>query len=247
MTRAFELLPAIDLRGGRVVRLRQGDFDQETSYSDDPVAIAVEFAAAGAEWLHVVDLDGARSGVPAQMATVAAIVAAVGGEVRVEIAGGLRTRETVQLALVAGATRVVVGTAALRDASFAAAIVREHGSDRVAAAIDVRDGRASGEGWDSAAPTTDAVDAISQLADAGVTTFEVTAIDRDGLLQGPDLNLLRRAVALDRGRIIASAGIASVEDLAAVQGIGCDGAIVGRALYEGQLSLREALGAVETA
>jgi len=247
MTRAFELLPAIDLRGGRVVRLRRGDFDQETSYSDDPVAIAVEFAAAGAEWLHVVDLDGARSGVPAQMATVAAIVAAVGREVRVEVAGGLRTRETVQLALVAGAARVVVGTAALRDPLFAVAIVNEHGSERVAAAIDVRDGRASGDGWDATAPTTDAVDAISQLADAGVTTFEVTAIDRDGLLQGPDLDLLRRAVALDSGRIIASAGIASVEDLAAVQGIGCAGAIVGRALYEGQLSLHEALGAVETA
>ena len=247
MTRAFELLPAIDLRGGRVVRLRQGDFDQETPYSDDPVAIAAEFAAAGAEWLHVVDLDGARSGVPAQMATVAAIVAAVGGEVRVEIAGGLRTRETVQLALVAGAARVVVGTAALRDPSFAPAIVKEHGSERVAAAIDVRDGRATGDGWDSAAPTTDAVNAISQLADAGVTTFEVTAIDRDGLLQGPDLDLLRRAVALERGRIIASAGIASVDDLAAVQAIGCAGAIVGRALYEGQLSLHEALRAVEIA
>jgi len=247
MTRAFELLPAIDLRGGRVVRLRQGDFDQETSYSDDPVAIAVEFAAAGAEWLHVVDLDGARSGVPAQMATVAAIVAAVGREVRVEVAGGLRTRETVQLALVAGAARVVVGTAALRDPLFAVAIVNEHGSERVAAAIDVRDGRASGDGWDATAPTTDAVDAISQLAGAGVTTFEVTAIDRDGVLRGPDLDLLRRTVELERGRIIASAGIASVDDITAVHGIGCAGAIVGRALYEGQLSLHEALGAVETA
>ena len=245
MTRAFELLPAIDLRGGRVVRLRKGDFDQETSYSDDPVAVAVEFAAAGAEWLHVVDLDGARSGMPVHAATVAAIVAAVGGEVCVETAGGLRTRETVQLALISGAARVVLGTAALRDPSFAAAVVSEHGAERVAVAIDVRDGRASGDGWDSTAPTWEPLDAISRLADAGISTFEVTAIDRDGLLQGPDLDLLGGAVALDRGRIIASAGIASVEDIAAVQGIGCAGAIIGRALYEGQLSLRDALAAVE--
>ena len=247
MTSAFELLPAIDLRGGRVVRLQKGDFDRETSYSDDPVAVAVAFAAAGAEWLHVVDLDGARSGVPAQMATVAAIVAAVGGQVRVEVAGGLRTRESVQLALVAGAARVVVGTAALRDPLFAAAIVKDNGTERVAAAIDVRDGRASGDGWDPKASTTDAVQAISRLSDAGVTTFEVTAIDRDGLLQGPDLDLLGRAVALDRGRIVASGGIGSADDIAAVQGIGCAGAIIGRALYEGQLSLHEALRAVRPA
>jgi phosphoribosylformimino-5-aminoimidazole carboxamide ribotide isomerase len=245
MTRPFELLPAIDLRGGRVVRLRQGDFRQETTYSDDPVAVAVEFAAAGAEWLHVVDLDGARNGMPVHAATVAAIVAAVGAEVRVEIAGGLRARETVQLALVSGAARVVLGTAALRDASFAAAVIEKHGTERVAVAIDVRDGRASGDGWDAKAPTTDALDAIHRLADAGVATFEVTAIERDGLLDGPDLDLLRRAVALDRGRIVASAGIASIEDIAAVRGIGCAGAIIGRALYEGQLSLRDALAEVD--
>src|SRR5215207_1491265 len=187
MASPFELLPAIDLRDGRVVRLRQGDFERETSYSEDPVAVAVEFAAAGAQWLHVVDLDGARNGEPRHAATVAAIVAAVGREVRVEAAGGLRTRATVQLAFVTGASRVVLGTAALRDPAFAAAVVEEHGFERVAVAIDVRDGRASGDGWDANAPTTDALDAMRRLADSGVSTFEVTAIDRDGLLEGPDL------------------------------------------------------------
>jgi len=246
MASPFELLPAIDLRDGRVVRLRQGDFQRETSYSDDPVAVAVEFAANGAAWLHVVDLDGARSGEPRHAATVAAIVAAVGREVRVEAAGGLRTRETVQVAFVTGASRVVLGTAALRDPAFAAAVVEEHGFERVAVAIDVRDGRASGNGWDANAPTTDALDAMRRLADAGVSTFEVTAIDRDGLLEGPDLELLGRAVGLDRGKIVASAGIASVEDIAAVRAIGCAGAIIGRALYEGQLSLRDALSAAES-
>ena len=243
MARGFEILPAIDLRGGRVVRLKQGDFARETSYSDDPVAVAVQFAAEGARWLHVVDLDGARSGIPAHVATAQAIAAAVGGEVRVEVAGGLRTAADVRRALASGAARVVLGTAALRDPDFAAAAVTDHGADRVAVAIDVRDGRASGDGWDAKAPTTDALGAIQRLSEVGVTTFEVTAIDRDGLLLGPDLDLLSRAVALRAGWIIASAGITEIEDIGAVRGIGCDGAIVGRALYEGQLSLRDALSA----
>ena len=246
MASGFELLPAIDLRGGRVVRLRQGDFSRETAYSDDPVAVAVGFAADGAGWVHVVDLDGARTGIPAHVATTQAIAAAVGQEVRVEAAGGLRTAADVRRALAAGASRVVLGTAALRDPDFATAVVRDYGADRVAVAIDVRDGWASGDGWDANAPTTDALGAIQRLAEVGVTTFEVTAIDRDGLLQGPDLDLLSRAVGLGAGRIIASAGIASVDDIEAVRAIGCAGAIVGRALYEGQLSLRDALAAAET-
>ena len=125
----------------------------------------------------------------------------------------------------------------------AAAAVRDYGTDRVAVAIDVRGGRATGDGWDAEAPTEDALEAIRRLADVGVTTFEVTAIERDGLLQGPDLELLSGAVELGAGRIIASAGITSTDDIAAVRGIGCAGAIVGRALYEGQLSLRDALSA----
>ena len=141
MTSPFELLPAIDLREGRVVRLRQGNFDQETAFSDDPVAVAVGFAAGGAAWLHVVDLDGARSGTPVHMSIIGAIAAAVGGEVLVEAAGGLRTADAVRAVLGSGAARAVVGTAALRDPSFAGALVEEHGPDRVAVAIDVRDGR----------------------------------------------------------------------------------------------------------
>jgi phosphoribosylformimino-5-aminoimidazole carboxamide ribotide isomerase len=247
MTSPFELLPAIDLRDGHVVRLRQGDFDQETAFSDDPVAVAVGFAAGGAAWLHVVDLDGARSGTPVHMATIGAIAAAVGGEVRVEAAGGLRTADAVRAVLGSGATRAVVGTAALRDPSFAGALVAEHGPERVAVAIDVRDGRAVGSGWAASSPGPDALDAINLLADQGVITFEVTAIDRDGLLEGPDLGLLGRAIALNRGRIIASGGIASIQDTAAVRAIGCAGAIIGRALYEGQLSLRDAITAVDSA
>jgi phosphoribosylformimino-5-aminoimidazole carboxamide ribotide isomerase len=244
MTSDLVILPAIDLRGGRVVRLRQGDFAQETAFSDDPVAVARTFAAAGARWLHVVDLDGARTGVPAHGDAVRAIVRAVGPELQVEIAGGLRTESAVVEALdETGAARAVVGTAALRDPAFAARLVERHGSDRIAAALDVRDGLALGEGWRAGAAGMGADDALMILADAGVRTFEATAIDRDGLLGGPDLELLARLVALGRGTVIASGGIATLDDLRAVRSIGAGGAIIGRALYEGRLDLADALRA----
>jgi phosphoribosylformimino-5-aminoimidazole carboxamide ribotide isomerase len=234
----FELLPAIDLIDGRVVRLRRGDFDQETSYSDDPPAAARSFADAGATWLHVVDLDGARAGDPRQLGLAAAIVAEVYGRTRVEIGGGLRTAEAVAGALGTGAARAVIGTALLRDPDFAATLVARYGSDRLVASIDVRDGAALGEGWREGAAGVPAADAIAGLAAAGIETFEVTAIERDGLLEGPDLHLLSSLVALGKGRIIASGGISSVEDVIAVQAAGCTGAIVGRALYEGHVDLR---------
>lgn len=243
MTSDFEILPAIDLRGGRVVRLEQGDFARETAFSDDPVAVAVEFADAGAGWLHVVDLDGARSGVPAHRAVIGAIVAAVGGRVAVEVAGGLRDAAAVDLALGTGAARVVVGTAALADPGFVARLVHEHGQQRIAVAIDVRDGRALGHGWALGAEGPDVVDAIGSLAAIGVKTFEVTAIERDGLLGGPDLALYEQLVRLNLGRIVASAGVATFGDVAALRAIGCAGAIIGRALYDGRLSIEEALRA----
>jgi len=233
----FELLPAIDLRGGRVVRLRQGDFERETSYDDDPVSVARVFADAGATWLHVVDLDGARAGAPAQLQLAANIVAEVHDRCRVEIGGGLRTPEAIAGALGTGAARAAVGTAALGDPAFAASIVARHGTDRIVASIDVRDGMALGQGWREGAPGLPVAQAVGMLAAAGVTTFEVTAIDRDGLLEGPDLALLRSLVALRQGRIIASGGIASIKDVIAVHAIGCEGAIVGRAIYEGRIDL----------
>ena len=233
----FEILAAIDLRGGRVVRLEQGDFERETAFSDDPVAVASAFSAAGIRWLHVVDLDGARSGGPVHGATIAAILASVGEEIQVEAAGGLRDEASVATILAAGATRVAVGTAALASPAFAHRLVAAHGVRSVAAAIDVRDGQAIGQGWTNPDPGVDVVEAIASLADAGVETFEVTAIDRDGLLGGPDLDLYRRIVALDRGRVIASGGIATPHDLRALRDVGCAGAIVGRALYTRQLEL----------
>jgi phosphoribosylformimino-5-aminoimidazole carboxamide ribotide isomerase len=241
MTTLFEILPAIDLRGGRVVRLRQGDFDRETAYETRPATVAEGFARAGARWLHVVDLDGARSGVPAHGVVIAEIVAAVGEATSVEVAGGLRDETSVAAALESGAARAIVGTAALADPAFAGRLIDAHGPRRVAVAIDVRDGRAVGHGWATDAKGVAAADAIHRLADVGVETFEVTAIERDGLLEGPNLVLYERLVRLERGAIVASGGVTTLDDLRAVRAIGCTGAIVGRALYEGRLDLREAI------
>lgn len=243
MTSGFDILPAIDLRGGRVVRLQQGDFARETAFSDDPLAIARRFVNDGARWLHVVDLDGARSGSPAHGGVIGKLVAELGGQVSIEVAGGLRTADAVSDVLGAGAARAVVGTAALRDPAFAGRLIATHGAARVAVALDVRDDVALGEGWRPGVNGLLAEDALRALADQGVTTFQATAIDRDGLLGGPDLVLLDRLVALGRGEVIASGGVSSVEDIRAVRRIGCAGAIVGRALYEGRLDVASAIGA----
>jgi phosphoribosylformimino-5-aminoimidazole carboxamide ribotide isomerase len=243
VTSGFEILPAIDLVGGRVVRLQQGDFARETAFSDDPVAVARSFAEAGAHWLHVVDLDGARTGEPAHAAVIRDIVDAVGRDVAVEVAGGLRTDASVATVLAVGAARAVVGTAALRHPAFAGRLVASHGADRIAVALDVRDGLAVGEGWRDGGAGVRAGDALALLADQGVATFEATAIDRDGLLGGPDLDLLARLIALDRGAVIASGGIASLDDIRAVRQLGCAGAIVGRALYDGRFDIASAMGA----
>lgn len=236
----FEILPAIDLVGGRVVRLRQGDFAQVDVVGEEPVDVAAAFAAAGARWLHVVDLDGARVGRRQHAAEIERIVGSLPGSVAVEVAGGLRSEASVREVLASGAQRAVLGTRALADPAMVARLVSRHGADRIAVAIDVRAGLAIGEGWRAGIEGQPFADAIGRLIDAGVSTFEVTTIERDGMLAGPDLELLASSVALG-ARVIASAGIRSVQDLAAVRAIGCVGAIVGRALYAGSLTLAEAL------
>jgi phosphoribosylformimino-5-aminoimidazole carboxamide ribotide isomerase len=215
--RGFEILPSIDLRGRRVVRLRQGDFGQETAYDLDPEEVASAFVKAGARLLHVVDLDGARSGIRANADVVEAIVRAVGQRGLVEVAGGIRDQTTAANMLALGAQRVVLGTAVLAEASLAERLVAAHGADRVVAAIDVRDGLAVGQGWVARAVRLDAVTLLRRLSDKGIAIFEVTAIDRDGLLQGPDVDLYERLVGLHEGEVIASGGIASLDDLRAVR------------------------------
>lgn len=242
----FTLIPSIDLRAGKVVRLRQGDFASETVYGDDPVGQARAFIAAGARWLHVVDLDGARKGRPVQLSLAREIVLAGGNRAHCELAGGLRSRRDITAALATGAGRIVLGTAALGDTSLVAELVAERGADRVAVALDVRGGSAVGEGWRLDAPSVRVETVLERLSQVGVRTFEVTAIERDGLLGGPDLALLARLVRVGAGEVIASAGITSIHDLLAVRDIGCVGAIVGRALYEGRVDLAAGIAAVRS-
>ena len=241
--RSFELLPAIDLRGGRVVRLLRGDFSAATIYGDDAAAVAEAFVERGARWLHVVDLDGARDPGARQTDLVAAIVARIGERARVEVAGGLRDEAAVEACLFAGAARVVVGTAALRDPALVGRLVGRFGAERIAVALDVRDGLAVGQGWVPGADPTPVSDALERLADEGIRIFEVTAIDRDGTLDGPDLAMLAGLLRRGRGDVIASAGIARSADITAVREAGCAGVIVGRALYEGRFTLEDALAA----
>jgi phosphoribosylformimino-5-aminoimidazole carboxamide ribotide isomerase len=245
MTATFDLIPAIDLRSGRVVRLRQGDFARETTYGGDPVAVATAFVDGGARWLHVVDLDGARAGRPLQADVIGGIVAAVRDRASVEVAGGLRTVTDVAASLAAGASRVVVGTSALSESDFAGRLVGAHGPERVAVALDVRNGSAMGHAWARGAAGIPVADAIVRLAAEGVRWFEVTAIDRDGTLDGPDTDLLRLALGVAPIRVIASGGIATVADLAAVRALGCAGAIVGRAIYEGRFTVAEAMAVTD--
>jgi phosphoribosylformimino-5-aminoimidazole carboxamide ribotide isomerase len=237
----FQLLPAIDLRGGQVVRLAEGDFDRETAYGSDPGEVTRRFVAAGAEWIHIVDLDGARDGVRRQTEAVMKIVAAAGEDVACEVAGGLRDEESVAAVLDSGAARAVVGTAALRDPELVERLTARFGVTRIAVALDVRDGLAVGHGWVPGAAGIPVEVALTRLAESGARTFIVTAIERDGMLSGPNLELLGRMVDMGRGDIVASAGVASLADIAAVRKIGCSGAVVGRAIYEGRLDLAEAV------
>jgi phosphoribosylformimino-5-aminoimidazole carboxamide ribotide isomerase len=242
------ILPAIDLRGGRVVRLERGDFARQRVFADDPAPVAAAFAAQGARWIHVVDLDGARDGGQRQERAIRAIVDVLASTpdsraALVQVAGGLRDANAIAAALDAGAARVVLGTAAIARPEVVADAVARHGPDRIAVALDVRGDQAVGEGWVPGAigrPLGDVLDALDEI---GVATLVVTAIARDGLLGGPDLELLGRVVDRTDAATIASGGIRSIEDLEAIRRIGCRGAVVGRALYDGRLDLGSALAA----
>jgi len=235
------IIPAIDLLGGRCARLYQGRFDQARVYSDDPVGIARAWVQAGARWLHVVDLDAARTGEPVNLATVAAICRAVG--VPVQYGGGVRTLDRVVELLGLGASRVVVGTAAFTDPDFLTAACREFG-DRIAAALDVRDGQVAVSGWESVVPL-DPVEAVGRMEAAGVRRIILTDTGRDGTLAGVNLDLVRKVVGAARVSVIVGGGVGSLEDIRALKALGMEGVILGRALYEGRVELKEALSAVK--
>jgi phosphoribosylformimino-5-aminoimidazole carboxamide ribotide isomerase len=233
------LLPAIDIRGGKAVRLQRGDFDKETVYVDDPLEAARSFVDAGARFLHVVDLDGAREGKPVNLDHLRRITSELG--VAVQYGGGLRDLGAVRSALQAGAERVVVGTAAYSDVDLVDELL-ETWDTRVVIAVDARGGHVSVAGWTKATQMLPE-DIITRLQRRGVKQFMYTNVDRDGTLEGPDLDEVRRISDTVRGRFLYSGGIASLDDLVALKElrlVNLAGVVSGKALYEAKFSVPEA-------
>jgi len=236
------LYPAIDIRGGQAVRLLEGDYARETIYDADPVDAATRWAGEGAEFLHVVDLDGAKAGEPQNLDAVERIANAV--ECPIQVGGGLRDAESVQHALDAGAQRVVIGTAALKDPDFLQATIAAHG-DRVVVSVDARAGKVALEGWTTAGQET-AVDAVAALSERGVARFLFTAIEQDGTMEGPALDQLDEIASSTSAQVIASGGVGTLDHLTSLSSSApqLDGVIVGRALYEQRFTVREAIEAL---
>jgi phosphoribosylformimino-5-aminoimidazole carboxamide ribotide isomerase len=240
------LLPAIDIRGGKAVRLYQGEYGRETVYDDDPVDAARRWAAGGAELIHVVDLDGAKAGSPVNLEAIGAIARAV--ECPIEVGGGLRDLPSAEAVLAAGAERVVVGTAALRDPDFLAELIDAQGPERVVVSVDARGGKVSLAGWTESSGV-DVADAVADLSARGVARFLFTPIEVDGTLEGPNTAELERVAAATDAAVIASGGVGTLEhlkELASTAPANVEGVIVGKALYEKKFTVEEAIEALGT-
>lgn len=228
------VIPAIDLRDNRCVRLIQGDYNQETVFDDDPIAVARRWQDAGATWLHVVDLEGARDGVPKQRDTIAAIVAAL--DIPVEVGGGIRSREHAAELLDAGVKRIILGTAAVNNPQLVLDLLETWGPEPIVVGVDARDGKVATQGWLETS-ALDALDLIRSMGDAGVQRVVYTDIERDGMLTSPNFAAIAEAAGTGVS-IIASGGVSSVEDLRQLATIdGVEAAIVGRAIYTGDVVL----------
>ncbi len=237
------LYPAIDIRGGGAVRLLQGDYERETSYDADPADAAIRWSADGAEFIHVVDLDGARGGVPENLEAVRRIAGAAGCPI--QVGGGLRDAEAVEAVLAAGAERAVIGTAALRDPEFLERMLERH-RERIVVSVDSRGGQVALQGWTEGSGR-DVAEAVAELSSRGVVRFLCTTIEVDGTMEGPALDELARVAAATEAEVIASGGVGLLTDLEALAAgapANVTGAIVGRALYEGRFTVAEAIAAL---
>lgn len=239
----MNIYPAIDLKDGQCVRLVQGRADQKTVYSNTPADVALGFEAAGAAFLHIVDLDGAFQGKPHNHQVIQDIAAAI--HIPFQVGGGLRTVEDVENALVLGAARVIIGTRAVSSPAFVADLLTRYGSDRIILGLDARDGMVAVEGWVTVGSTT-AVDFGIQMKQMGIKTAIYTDISRDGLLDGPNLAAIENMAMKTGLQIIASGGVTTIDNIVALKALesrGVAGAIIGKALYDGKLDLAAALAA----
>jgi phosphoribosylformimino-5-aminoimidazole carboxamide ribotide isomerase len=240
------LYPAIDILEGSAVRLVKGDFDAKKVYDEDPLEAARGWTDAGAQYLHVVDLDGAKTGAPVNLEHLRRIVGELG--VPVQYGGGLRSAQAMNDALTAGAARVILGTAAFTQAGLLEQALAEHGQERVLVSVDVRGGHVTTAGWtETTEITTEAV--VDSLSERGASNLVFTNVDRDGMLEGPDLEEVRRVAQAVKGSLIYSGGIGRLADLEGLAGLGeasLDGVIVGKALYERCFTVAEAQAALDS-
>ena len=235
------ILPAIDIIEGKAVRLLRGDYDKKTVYSDDPVKLAIAFHMLGADEIHLVDLEGARDGGTPNFDTVEQIVEAT--ELRAEIGGGIRDEETVKKYLDIGVSRVILGTAAVENRPLLRTLAAKYG-DRIAVGIDVRDGFAAIKGWKEITNTR-LEDLLLELDQMGIKTVICTDISKDGAMSGTNRELYSSLSGKYRMRLIASGGVSSIEDVSALRDMGLYGAIIGKAIYNGAIDLKEALRAAK--
>ncbi|MBI2855454.1 MAG: 1-(5-phosphoribosyl)-5-[(5-phosphoribosylamino)methylideneamino]imidazole-4-carboxamide isomerase [Chloroflexi bacterium] len=237
----MEVVPAIDLRGGRCVRLYQGDYARETVYSEDPVAMALHWQEIGAPRIHIVDLDGAASGTLQNLDVIGAIAGAV--DVPLQAGGGIRSLESMERLLALGIQRVILGTIAVEEPSLVAEACRRFGTEAVIVGVDAREGVVSLRGWRDSSSIT-ARGLLQRMEALGVERFIYTDISRDGTLTEPNFQAIEDMVGACKGAIVASGGVSTVEHLERLAALGVEGAIVGKALYEGALDLREAISRV---
>jgi len=239
----MQIWPAIDLRGGRCVRLQQGDYNRETIFGEDPAAVARQFVADGAEYLHVVDLDGARSGRPENLESIRAIRAAV--QIPVQLGGGIRGDDTIAALVDLGIDRLVIGTRGLEDPNWLRHAARAN-PGRLVLGVDARDGMVATHGWLSTSGTS-AIELIELFADEPLVAVVYTDIAQDGMLAGPNIAALAQLITAIKLPVVASGGVTTAADVARLAALPAAGAIIGRALYEGRITLAEALAAARSA
>ena len=235
------IIPAIDIRGGKVVRLAQGKFSDETVYSDSPLEMAKRWDACGAEMIHIVDLDGAAEGMPKNLEAVKLIASAV--KARIELGGGIRSEAAIEKVVEAGVSKAVIGTKAL-DETFLKAIVKRFG-DSIVVGVDASRGKICTKGWVCQTEST-VEDLVKKVESFGVKTINYTDISKDGMLEGPNIDSLRELLAVTKMNVVLAGGVSSIRDiekLKQLEGEGLKGVIIGKALYENRIDLKEAIAA----